>query len=259
MDSPDAVEAFARASQPHGILAGVYAFILEHSCRMIQPGSRVLDLGTGPASLLCTLAQANPDSAFIGIDLSESMVSVAQKQIHEMNLRNATVRVDDITSLSTVADQSVDIVLSSMAFHHLRTRRDLSNTFKQIDRILSPDGRVFICDFGRIKSLVSVEYFVRRAIPPEEVLLERDYRASLRAAFSLSEFAESLPPRLERLLQLNSTAVSPLLIVIRSEFPTQSGVQSPVVARMISSLPPRRLSDFRQLQWFFRLGGMPWR
>lgn len=261
MDSEEAVSAFVRAGRPGGILSGVYAFYVEQACRMIRPGDRVLDLGCGPATLLASIAALNPDAQFIGIDWSAPMVSAGQAALRETTARNVDLRVDDMTTLSTVESGSVDVVLSSLAMHHLPDLDQLRRCFEAIARVMAPEARLFIADFGRLKSVKSVDYFVRRAIPKGEPVLERDYRASLRAAFAREEFAGALPDRVKSRITIYSTIVSPMMVVLMAPFPAARPDARPdargAARRLLSRLPHRRRADYRQLRLCLRLGGMP--
>lgn len=257
MDSAEAVSAFARAGQPNGILSGVYAFYAEQACKMIRPGDRVLDLGCGPALLLASIAALNEEASFVGVDCSAPMIARGNEALNRLAARNVELRVDDMTELASFEPGSVDVVLSSMALHHLPDLDQLHRCFEAIERVLAPGARVFIADFGRLKSLKSIEYFVRRAIPPDEPILERDYRASLRAAFSREEFNRALSGGLRQRISLYSTIVSPMMLVLMSPFPSPPHLTANA-DRILQTLPRNRRADYRQLRLSLSLGGMPW-
>ena len=253
MDSEEAVSAFARAGRPNGILSGVYAFYVEQACGMIRPGNRVLDLGCGPGSLLASIAGLNQEASFVGVDCSAPMIAIGNESLGRLAARNVELRIDDMTELDTIESGSIDVVLSSMAIHHLLDTGQLRRCFQAVERVMAPEARVFISDFGRLKSLKSVEYFVRRAVPRNEPILERDYRASLRAAFSREEFSSALSRGIRQRISIYSTVVSPMMLVLMAPFP-HNGAN---VNRVHASLPFNRRSDYRQLRLCFRLGGMP--
>lgn len=256
MDSEEAVSAFARAGQPNGILSGVYAFYAEQACKMIRPGDRVLDLGCGPALLLASIAALNQEASFVGVDSSAPMIARGNESLRRLAARNIDLRVDDMTELDSVESRSIDVVLSSMAMHHLPDIDHLHRCFEAIERVMAPDAGIFISDFGRLKSLKSIEYFVGRAIPPDEPILERDYRASLRAAFSREEFKRALSGGVRQRISIYATAVSPVMLVLMSPFP--SPYQHTANAdRILHTLPRNRRADYRQLRLSLSLGGMP--
>lgn len=257
MDSEEAVAAFARAGQPNGILSGVYAFYVEQACRMIRAGDRVLDLGCGAAQLLASIATLNKDASFAGIDSSAPMIATGNESLRRLATRNLALRIDDMTELSSVESGSIDVVLSSMAMHHLPDTDHLQRCFNAIERVMAPNAKVFISDFGRLKSLKSVEYFVRRAIPKDEPRLEHDYRESLRAAFSRDEFSGALSARMKQRLSLYSTVLSPMMIILMTRFPEAARAGNGNAYQMIETLPRKRRADYQQLRLSLRLGGMP--
>lgn len=256
MDSEEAVSAFARAGQPNGILSGVYAFYAEQACKMIRPGDRVLDLGCGPALLLASIAALNQDSSFVGVECSAPMIATGNEALRRLAAHNVELRHDDMTELASFESGSIDVVLSSMAMHHLPDTDHLHRCFEAIERVMAPDGRVFISDFGRLKNLKSIEYFVRRAIPRDEPILEHDYRASLRAAFSREEFNRALSGHVRRRISIYSTVVSPMMLVLMSPFPPPHHLTANA-DRILKTLPRNRRADYRQLRLSLSLGGMP--
>ncbi|HEX7330770.1 MAG TPA: class I SAM-dependent methyltransferase [Pyrinomonadaceae bacterium] len=257
MDSEEAVAAFARAGQPNGILSGVYAFYIEQACKMIRPGDRVLDLGCGPALLLASIAALNQGVSFIGVDCSAPMIARGNEALQRMAAKNVDLRIDDMTELGSIEPGSIDVVLSSMAMHHLPDTGDLHSCFDAIERVMAPNARVFVSDFGRLKSLKSIEYFVRRAIPPDEPVLERDYRASLRAAFSWEEFNGALSQRMKQRVSLYATVLSPMMVVVMTPFPAPPQNLTTDSGRILQMLPRNRRADYRQLRLSLSLGGMP--
>jgi ubiquinone/menaquinone biosynthesis C-methylase UbiE len=257
MDSAEAVSAFTRAGQPSGILSGVYAFYAEQVCKMVRSGDRVLDLGCGSAVLLASIAALNDDVSFVGIDSSAPMIATGNESLSRLATRNVVLRIDDMTELSSVESGSIDVVLSSMALHHLPDTDHLQRCLGAIERVMAPNAKVFISDFGRLKSVKSVEYFVRRAIPKDEPILEHDYRASLRAAFSKDEFSSAMSSRLKQRISLYSTVLSPMMIILMTPFPEAPRASNGYAYRMLKTLPRNRRADYQQLRLSLRLGGMP--
>lgn len=107
------------------------------------PDMTVLDLGCGPGFHLHKLSPMLGHG--IGIDLSEGMVREARRKSIGSGA-NLTFRVDDATSLATVADHSVDRVISIGALEHIP---DKCAVFRQVARVLRPGGRfVGLCSNG---------------------------------------------------------------------------------------------------------------
>src|SRR5204863_5211695 len=80
----------------------------------LQPGERVLDVGTGRGAVLLPAAAAvAPTGHVTGIDLAPSMVSATQSDIGQLGITNADVRVDDAQE-PALDPSSYDVVTASL-------------------------------------------------------------------------------------------------------------------------------------------------
>lgn len=109
----------------------------------VRPGDRVLDVGSGPGYLTGLAAEAAaPGGSALGIDPSEPMVRQARRL---RGRPNCTFEVAKAESL-TAADGSFDVVVSSLAVHHIPD--DVrGRAFAEVFRVLRPGGRVLLADF----------------------------------------------------------------------------------------------------------------
>jgi arsenite methyltransferase len=205
---------------------------------------------------LLHVAEANPHSTFIGIDLSDSMLSHAKRQIADRGAKNVEVWRDDATALSTIADRSVDAVLSTMTLHHLPTVDSMNLCFGEISRVLCPGGALYLCDFGRLKSLRSVLYFAYQNARHQPPLFSLDYERSLRAAFLAEDFENALQKNLAGRAHLFSTFKVPFLVVIKSEDRTIAPTVADRFRELRRHLPRRYRRDLDDLRRFFALGGL---
>lgn len=256
MSDGGAVAAYVKAGRADGALAGAYLFHADQIGEVVRPGETALDLGCGPASLLGLVAELLPESRFVGVDLSEEMLGYGRAAARERNVKNLELRVDDMTTLATIADRSIDAVVSSMALHHLPDGALLERCFAAMARVLKPGGGVYLTDFGRLKSLRSVDYFVQRAAPGEDPLLARDYDQSLRAAFTVEELATYARRHLGTAVRVYATRPSPLIVAVKSAVRNVDGPAKARLRERARSLPPPRREDLRQMQAFLRLGGL---
>jgi SAM-dependent methyltransferase len=163
---------------------------------------------------------------------------------------------EDMTRLEGVADRSIDAVVSSMSLHHLPDAAALDRAFAAVARVLRPGGGVYLTDFGRLKSLRSVDYFVARAAPGEDPALSVDYAQSLRAAFSREELARLSARHFGARVRVHATVVSPLVVVLKSEPRRDAGAIKGALRRAARALPAARRDDLRQLQLFLRADGL---
>jgi ubiquinone/menaquinone biosynthesis C-methylase UbiE len=109
-------------------------------------GGTVVDLGCGPGEVLVRLAALAPSLELTGIDVDAEMIERAQRKA-DRRLGSAAMRrprfvVADAAALP-FADESVDLVVSSFAVHHIPDRHAARS---EIMRVLKPGGRALIWD-----------------------------------------------------------------------------------------------------------------
>ncbi len=257
MDGPDQVAAFVHAGREAGVMAPVYLFHGAQICEVIRPGDQVVDLACGPATQLAMVARLNPETRFLGIDLSEEMLERAHAYIEEQGLDNVELRKSDISRLESLEDASADAVVSTMALHHLPDFETLDRTFAEIARILKPGGGLYLVDFGRLKREDSIRYFAYQYADrqPDEFTL--DYLHSLKAAFSLEDFKRARSAHLEAHAAIYSTFLMPYMVAIKSA--ARRAADSELkrnLAAIRSQMPPYHQRDLKDLTTFFRLGGL---
>jgi len=100
----------------------------------------LLDIGTGPGFLALLIARKYPNLKIIGIDLSKTMIKIANK--NKKDLPILEFKVMDGKKLE-FSENSIDYIISTFALHHWRKPLEV---FKEIYRVLKPDGQVFIYD-----------------------------------------------------------------------------------------------------------------
>lgn len=232
-------------------LRAAYLFHAKLASQTIQNCRRVLDLGTGPANQLSLIAQFNPQVEFVGVDLSDHMIAIAKKNCSDLGLKNVTFIQDDITKLSKLKDQSFDGVMSSVALHHLNSVTDLEATFKNISRVLSEKGAVYITDFLLVKNPQTIEYLVNlNAKQPD--LFRLDYENSLKACFKESDYDKLRDLYLPH-AEVCTTFGAKFLMIMKSK---ASPLKKEIEARLdneISKLGKENQSVVRNLSALFYL------
>lgn len=256
MDDPQQVAAYVEAGREHAVMAPVYLFHGANMCEVIRPGDTVLDLACGPANQLAMVARLNPDTHFIGLDLSRPMLEQAKALVGQQGLKNVTLREGDITDLSAFADASIDAVVSTMALHHLPDMAALARTYDEVARILKPGGGLYLVDFGHLKSTRSIDYFANQYVNRQPELFTLDYLNSLHAAFYLQDIRQAAQPLLKQ-AKLYSTFMMPFMVAVKST-PRRGkdAALSAKLAAMKQALPKWHQADFTDLTTFFRMGGL---
>jgi ubiquinone/menaquinone biosynthesis methyltransferase len=108
-----------------------------------------LDLACGTGDLCFLLADRFPQARIEGIDLSQEMLSVADRR----NLRGDRIRlsVGDMGALPQ-ADASMDVVTGGYA---LRNAPTLETALQEVYRVLKPGGSAAFLDFSKSPAVAS--------------------------------------------------------------------------------------------------------
>ncbi len=106
----------------------------------IRQDDTILDIGCGTGHHLFALA--NKLGMGIGIDFSEKMIQNAQDKLAQTELKNKLhFQVDDGQKLSTIKDNSIDVVMCIGSFEHMLDKKQVA---QQIFRVLKENGRTII-------------------------------------------------------------------------------------------------------------------
>ena len=109
----------------------------------IEPGKRVLDIGSGAGldSLIAAL-QVGPEGSVTGIDMTPEMIENARRGAAELGLKNVTF-VEGEAERLPFDDLSFDVVISNGVIDLVP---DKDAVFGEIYRVLVPGGRIQIAD-----------------------------------------------------------------------------------------------------------------
>lgn len=256
MDDPEQIAAYSESGRIDGVMSAAYLFHSAQISQVIAGCATVLDLGCGPATQLGQVAELNPQSSFLGVDLSANMLDSGRQHIDNLGLRNVQFGLEDITRLDGVPDASVDAVMSTMVLHHLPSRQHLDRCFRQIARVLKPGGAIYLTDFGRLKSLKSVLSFAYMNRKNQPHLFSLDYEHSLRAAFLLEDFGAASAAFLPSTASVFSTFKVPFLVIIKSRSQALSPAVLSRLAALRAALPRTYRKDLDALRLFCKWGGL---
>jgi ubiquinone/menaquinone biosynthesis C-methylase UbiE len=125
---------------------------------------RIIDVGCGSGATAIVLAQAFPRSEVVGIDLSESLLRLASQAAQAAGLADRVRFEPGDAERIPYDEDSFDIVLSLNMVHIVEYPIQMLD---EIERILVPDGALFIVDLRR-SWLGLFEREMKSALTPQE-------------------------------------------------------------------------------------------
>lgn len=236
------------------VLRASYLFHAKWASKSFAHCKRVLDLGTGPANQISILAKMNPHIEFVGVDLSEKMLELAERNCRNLNLKNISFVKDNITILSKIKDHSFDGVFSSVALHHLPSEQDLAMTFRNVSRVLTANSAVYITDFMLLKKRASIDYLLSLNKDQPKIFKD-DYYASLLAAFTKNIFMQSAVPVLDRAKMYTSFGAQ-FLMILKSKSHPLSPLAEEYLDSELQKLSKSHRNIYNNLSILFSLSRM---
>ncbi|OQP60209.1 hypothetical protein A3860_34600 [Niastella vici] len=107
---------------------------------------RVLDIGCGTATLSLMLKNEFPSAIVTGLDGDPVILAIAARKIKEQH--TDVKLVQGYSYQLPFPENFFDVVVSSLMIHHL-SNEDKHRTFKEVYRVLKPDGEFNIADWGK--------------------------------------------------------------------------------------------------------------
>ncbi len=131
----------------------------------VKEGSQVIDLCTGTGDFAFELAKhVGPNGNVVGIDFVEDMIKLAQEKQKKSEQKNITFFQGDAMDIP-LEDNFADVVTVSFG---IRNVDDTKECLKEISRVLVPEGKVIILEFGQptIPVFKQIYNFYSRYIMP---------------------------------------------------------------------------------------------
>ena len=191
MNDPLQVDAYAAAdfSGTDQAMVERISMLLESSGASFAAKARLLDLGCGPGNITARLAQRWPGCSVLGLDAADRMVAVADDRRRAAGLSRERLRYRQALLPIHRADQPADLIVSNSLLHHLHDPQQL---WSSLIPLASLHCLVLHRDLRRPDSEASIDRLCQCHVADAPLVLQRDYRASLHASFTLEEVKSQL-------------------------------------------------------------------
>ena len=142
-----------------------------------------IDLGTGAADIAIRFASNYPCFEVDAIDGSCAMIAEGKKAIDKVRLNDRINLIHSSIQDITLAEKEYAIVFSNSLLHHLHDPMALWELIKNA----KGDPLVFIMDLMRPKNIQKIDELVHKYAGNEPEILQKDFKNSLKAAFTPEE------------------------------------------------------------------------
>ena len=144
----------------------------------LREGERVLDLGSGGGiDVLLSARRVGPTGRAIGLDMTDEMLALAQRNAAEAGVTNVEFLKGHIEAIPLPAD-SVDVVISNCV---INLAADKPAVFREIARVLKPGGRMGVTDI-----------VAEDRLTPDERAERGSFAGCIAGALSFDEFRTGL-------------------------------------------------------------------
>lgn len=168
-------------SPSEGALAGSLGCGNPTALINLAPGQDVLDLGSGGGlDVLLSARRVAPDGVAYGLDMTDEMLTLAERNRAEAGITNARFMKGSIEDVPLL-DASVDVVISNCV---INLSTDKNRVLAEAFRVLRPGGRLAVSDIVVLRPLApgwsSVVGLWTGCV--SGALLDADYVAKLKKA-----------------------------------------------------------------------------
>jgi ubiquinone/menaquinone biosynthesis C-methylase UbiE len=144
-------------------------------------GGEILDVGSGPGHLAIELTKLLPDAKIVGVDMSTSMIEIAEKNVTEQGVSDrVTFRQGDAAEIP-FADRAFDFVVSSWSLH---LWKDPARVFAEIHRVLKRGCEALVYDARKHPPAEEVKRWMRAT---DSIVMRFGLRHSFNEGYTAKE------------------------------------------------------------------------
>jgi ubiquinone/menaquinone biosynthesis C-methylase UbiE len=182
---PEVMDTWLESTAYDGMDFGLVNTTFANDAIALDPYAvKILDIGTGTARIPILMCQERPQYLFTAIDLAQSMLILAHRNVEAANL-NQRIRLERIDSKQMpYPDLEFDMLISNSLVHHLPDSRSF---FGEIKRLVKTGGAILIRDLIRPASDQIVDQLVEKLAESYDGHQQKLFADSLKAAFTLAE------------------------------------------------------------------------
>ncbi|HTZ87339.1 MAG TPA: class I SAM-dependent methyltransferase [Solirubrobacteraceae bacterium] len=211
MHDPEAAAAFHRAGSGSGPLVPLYEVCARGIGKLLGPGGRTFDLGSGSGRFLAYLSRRRPDAELVGLELSQSMLELGERMLASEGLSDRVRLIrGDMTSCSELVPDDLGLISCMLALHQLPSAVELEGALAQVAQIRERTGcAIWLADIVRLQDDSAMQDWMA-ATPDPDPPFWQDAFASEAAGWTQAELTAALE---QAGLEDLHHAVSPLLQV----------------------------------------------
>jgi SAM-dependent methyltransferase len=192
MEEVAQVQAYAMADFAAGDQAVVERLVqlaATAGVALASPEALLVDLGCGPGNISLRLSSRFPAARVVGIDGSAAMLRVAEERRCGLGAAADRLQFACHTLPSAALEQgelagACTALVSNSLLHHLHQPAVL---WQAVRTLAAPGAFLYLKDLRRPVSPAAAEALLERHLPEAPAVLQRDYLASLHAAFTAAE------------------------------------------------------------------------
>ena len=128
--------------------------------RTLKNTDVVADVGCGNGRHLLPCAESC--SHAVGVDISQNLLRIVQKKLHNKNIDNISLIHADIVQLP-LADNSLDAVLFIASLHNIQGKENRCHALQEIARVLKLNGVALISVWSRWQDIY-YKHFMKQFI-----------------------------------------------------------------------------------------------